>query len=145
MIYEQSAPPPPPPHLRFVVLQQPFSASSTRVVSHVEDHHALLLPADEGAVRHPLHHGQEVLVAVVARGHHGEGGPVVLLQHLEDDLQLQRGGAGELEVDGAALLDTKGHGEQRSLDATAEVSQDKRQSESCSLALSNFRWIISQN
>lgn len=104
----------PPPHLGFIVFQQPFSPSAARVIRHVENHHTLLLPADEGAIRHSLHHGQEVLVAMVTRGHHREGGPVVLLQHLEYDLQLQRGGAGELEVDGAALLNAStSHREQR--------------------------------
>lgn len=43
---------------------------------------------------------------MVTGGHHGEGGPVVLLEHLKYDLQLQRGGAGELEVDRAAFLNT---------------------------------------
>lgn len=97
------------PHLGFVVFEQPFGSRPTRVVGHVQDHHALLLPANERTVRHSLHHGQEVLVAVVPRGHHGEGGPVVLLKHLEDDLELERGGAGELEVDGAAFLNAKRH------------------------------------
>lgn len=91
-------------HLGLVVFQQPFGSRPSGVVRHVEDHHALLLPADEGTVRHALHHGQEVLVAVVTGGDHGEGGPVVLFEHLEDDLELECGGAGELEVDGAALL-----------------------------------------
>lgn len=92
------------PHLGFIVFEQPFSACSAGVIRHVENHHALFLPANEGTIRHPLHHGQEVLVAMVTRGHHGEGGPVVLFQHLKYDLELQRGGAGELEVDGAAFL-----------------------------------------
>lgn len=94
----------PVPHLGFIVFEQPFSASSARVICHVENHHALFLPANEGTIRHSLHHGQEVLVAMVTCGHHGEGGPVVLFQHLKYDLELQRGGAGELEVDGAAFL-----------------------------------------
>ena len=97
------------PHLGFVVFEQPFGSGPTRVVGHVQDHHALLLPANERTVRHSLHHGQEVLVAVVPGGHHGEGGPVVLLEHLEDNLELERGGAGELEVDGAAFLNAKRH------------------------------------
>lgn len=94
--------PPPSPlsHLRLVLLQQPARARPAGVVSHIQDHHALLLPADEGAVRQALHHRQEVLIAVVTRAHHGEGRPVVLLQHLKDDLQLEGGGGAELEKDG---------------------------------------------
>lgn len=99
-----SSPPSPPSHLRLVLLQQPARARPAGVVGHVQDHHALLLPADEGAVRQALHHRQEVLVAVVARAHHGEGRPVVLLQHLEDHLQLQRRGGAELQEDGARFL-----------------------------------------
>lgn len=37
-------------------------------------------------------------------GDYREGSPVVLFKHLKDDLELEQGGAGELEVDGAALL-----------------------------------------
>lgn len=98
--------PPPSPlsHLRLVLLQQPARACQPRVVSHVQDHHALLLPTDERAVCQALHHRQEVLVAVVARGHHGEGRPIVLFQHLEDDLQLKGGGGAELEKDGTCFL-----------------------------------------
>lgn len=92
------------PHLGFVVFEHSFGSGATGVVCHIEDDDALYLPADEGTIRRSLHHGQEVLVTVVTRGHHREGGPVVLFQHLKDDLQLEGGGAGELEVDGAALL-----------------------------------------
>lgn len=95
-----SPPPSPLSHLRLVLLQQPARARPAGVVSHIQDHHALLLPADGGAVRQALHHRQEVLIAVVTRAHHGEGRPVVLLQHLEDDLQLEGGGGAELEKDG---------------------------------------------
>lgn len=99
-----SSPPSPPSHLRLVLLQQPARASPAGVVGHVQDHHALLLPADEGAVGQALHHRQEVLVAVVTRAHHGESCPVVLLQHLEDHLKLQRCGGAELQKDGARFL-----------------------------------------
>lgn len=94
--------PPPSPlsHLRLVLLEQPARACPPRVIGHVQDHHTLLLPADERAVRQALHHRQEVLVAVVTRRHHGEGGPVVLLQHLKDDLELEGSGGAELEKDG---------------------------------------------
>lgn len=80
--------PPPSPlsHLRLVLLQQPARACPPRVVGHVQDHHTLLLPADERTVRQALHHGQEVLVAMVTCGHHRKGCPVILLKHLKDDL-----------------------------------------------------------
>lgn len=114
------------PHLGFIVFEKPFGARSAGVIRHVENHYALFLPANEGTIRHSLHHGQEVLVAMVTCGHHGEGGPVVLFQHLKYDLELQRGGAGELEVDGAAFLNMNtSHREQgmNSFDCT-EVSRE---------------------
>lgn len=101
-----SPPPPPSPlsHLRLVLLQQPARARPPRVIGHVQDHHTPFLPADERAVRQALHHGEEILVAMVTRRHHRKGGPVVLLQHLEYDLQLEGGGGAELEKDGTGFL-----------------------------------------
>lgn len=98
--------PPPSPlsHLRLVLLQQPACACPPRVIGHVQDHHTPLLPADERAVRQALDHGEELLVAVVACRHHGKGGPVVFLQDLKYDLQLEGGGGAELEKDGTRFL-----------------------------------------
>lgn len=94
--------PPPSPlsHLRLVLLQQSARACPPRVICHVQDHHTLLLPADERAVRQALNHRQEVLVAMVTCRHHGKGCPVIFLQHLKDDLQLEGSRGAELEKDG---------------------------------------------
>lgn len=46
---------------------------------------------------------------MVTGGHHREGSPVIFLEDLKDDLELEYGGAGELEVDGAALLMRERH------------------------------------
>ncbi len=90
--------------LCFILLQQPACTSPSRVISQVEHHHALSLPADEGAIYHPFYHGQEVLIAVVACGNHRESRPIKLLQNFKNNLQLQASGAQELQVDGATLL-----------------------------------------
>ncbi len=90
--------------LCFILLQQPACTSPSRVISQVEHHHALSLPADEGAIYHPFYHGQEVLIAVMACGNHRESRPIKLLQNFKNNLQLQASGAQELQVDGATLL-----------------------------------------
>lgn len=160
------------PHLGFIVFEQPFGARSAGVIRHVENHHALFLPANEGTIRHSLHHGQEVLVAMVTCGHHGEGGPVVLFQHLKYDLELQRGGAGELEVDGAAFLNMNTSHREQGMNSfyctvgktTVFIQWEETghcaavnysvltasrslwwQYELCSLSLNHLRWGMSQN
>lgn len=90
--------------LCFILLQQPAGTSPSRVIGQVEHHHTLSLPTDEGAIYHAFHHGQEILIAMVACGNHRERCPIKLLQDFKNDLQLQASGAQELQVDGTALL-----------------------------------------
>lgn len=92
------------PYLGFIVLEQSFRPCPTGVVRYIKNHHTLPFPTNERAIGHTLHHGQEVLIAMVTSGHYREGGPVILFKHLEDNLKLEQCGAGELEVDGTALL-----------------------------------------
>lgn len=110
------------PDLGLVLLQHPAGLHAPRVPGEVEHHHALLVPPDERAVRDALHHVKEVFVAVVACGHHREGRPVVLLQHLKNDLQLQGSGGCELQVDGATLL--KGGGEEEEEEERGEEGRE---------------------
>lgn len=97
------------PDLCFILLQQPAGTCPSGVIGDVQHHYAFPLPADERAVGDALHHGQEVLIAVVTGGDHREARPIKFLQHLKDDLQLQGCRAGELQVDRAALLGTQRH------------------------------------
>lgn len=92
------------PYLRLILLQQSACASSAWVIGYIQHHHAPLLPANKGAICQTLNHRQEVLVAMVTRGHHGKGCPIILLKHLEDHFQLESCGGAKLQEDRAALL-----------------------------------------
>lgn len=70
----------------------------------VQRQRSAVLPAHQTAVSQHLDVGQEGPVARGTRGHGYKGRPVVLLQHLKDDLKLLLGGGAQLQEGGALLL-----------------------------------------